>query len=374
MRTHPHYSEKTPINKLTAQGSFTFGQLATETRLGFVDTNLREIYFLLVQHCANHVRSAFVETTVNRLILADKHFAQSSKETLLPALAPFDAFLVVLVEKLSFATPVELPSEEQMEQEAGFGGRDQVILISELLDCGFLIIYDRPGELPGYKLDGSFDWEGRFRFFGRAHVAWTAKKKQSAPVNNVAAKATDIGVSRPATTYGVLRWDQLPGVEDDEPVEFDLGATWAESHSALRRMLQESAVDLVLADKANQTAKVELSVRGKLPGDKAQRQLGYVDTLLSRLLGMLGEGKAFVAPNLRGVQQSIRGATGNRPQIIEAALDSGVFMLARCEDSRQLILEINPKLSWDMLSKYPKTSAVCTALLGEASSTTSSEG
>lgn len=360
------------INKLTTQGTFTLGQLATEIRRGFTGTNLREIYFLLVQHCANHVRSVFVETTQNRLILADSHFAQSSKESLLPALAAFDAFLVALVGILSFATPVELPTEEQLEQETGFGGRDQVILVSELLDCGFLIIDDRPGELPGYMLDGSFDWEGRFRFFRRAHAAWTAKQKKTIPDNNVP-EAADTEVRHPATTYGVLRRDQLPEVEDDEPVEFDLGPTWAENRSALRRLLQESAVDLALADKAKQRVKVDLSLRGKPPGDKAQRQLGYVDTLLSRLLGMLGDGKAFIAPNMRGVQQAIRKATGNRPEIIEAALDAGVFRLARREDSHQLMLEINPQLSWDVLANYPKTSAVCAALIGEAPPITASE-
>lgn len=352
------------INKLTDQGTFTFGQLATEVLRGFADTNLREIYFLLVQYCANHVRSVFVETTLNRLILADSHFAQSSKETLLPALATFDAFLVVLVEKLSFSTPVDLPTEEQLEQEAGFGGRDQVILVSELLGCGFLIIDDQPGELPGYRLDDSFDWEGRFRFFGRAHAAWAAKKNQTAPAINVS-QVANIGERRLATTYGILRGGQLPEVEDDEPAEFDLEVTWAENHTALRQMLQESAVDLALVHKAKQRAKAVLSVRGKLPGDKAQRQLGYVDTLLSRLLGMLGEGKVFVAPNMRGVQLVIRGATGNRLEIIEAALKSGVFVLARSEESSQLKLEINPELSWDILAKYPKTSAVCTVLLGK---------
>lgn len=356
------------ISKLTVQGPFTLSQLATEIRHGFADTNLREIYFLLVRHCANHVRSVFVEATLNRLILTDNLFAQSSKETLLPALATFDAFLIVLVEKLNFSTPIELPTEAQLEQETGFVGRDQVILVSELLDCGFLIIDDRPGELPAYMLDGSFDWEGRFRFFRGAHAAWTSKNKQTTHAKSVA-ESTDVAVRRPATTFGVLRGDQLPEVEDDEPEQFELRATWAENHSALRQLLQQSALDLTLADRG----KAVPSVRGKLPGDKAQRQLGYVDTLLSRLLSMLSEGKVFVAPNMRGVQQAIRGATGNRPEIVEAALDSGLFILASRENSRQLVLEINPELSWDLLAKYPKTRSVCTALLGEAPSTIPSE-
>lgn len=362
------------INKLTAQGAFTLGQLATEIRRGFAGTNLREIYVLLVQHCANHVRSVFVETTQNRLILADGRFTQTTKETLLPALVAFDAFLVVLVGKLSFSTPVELPTEEQMEQESGFGGRDQVILVSELLDCGFLVIDDRPGELPGYMLDDSFDWEGRFHFFGRAHAAWTAKQKQAAPAKDVAARTAGIEVGRPVTAYGVLRGDQLPEADDDGPGEFDLGPAWEQNRSALRRLLQESAVSLVHTDKTKQSAKMEPNVRGKLPGDKAQRQLGYVDTLLSRLLGMLGDGKAFVAPNMRGVLRAIREVTGNRPEIIEAALDAGVFRLTRREDSHQLMLEINPELSWELLAIYPKTRAACTTLLGDASSTTASEG
>lgn len=353
------------INKLTAQGAFTLGQLASETRRGFASTNLREIYFLLVQYCANHVRSVFVETTQNRLILADSQFSQSTKEKLLPALAAFDAFLVILVGRLNFATSVDLPTEEQLEHETGFGGRDQVILVAELLDCGFLIIDDRPGELPGYILDSSFDWEGRFRFFGRAHAAWSAKQKQTAPAKDVAA-ADDSEKDRSAAAYGILRRNQLPEIDDEL---FALDPTLTENRTALRRLLQESAADLVLADKAKQRDKAELGVRGKLPGDKAQRQIGYVDTLLSRLLGMLGAGKVIAGKNPRGVQQAIRQATGNRPEIIEAALNTGVFRLARSEDSHQLALEISPDLSWELLAQYPKTSAACTALLGEVSET-----
>lgn len=357
------------VDKLTAAGAFTFGQLAAETRRGFTGTNLREIYILLVQHCANHVRSVFVEATANRLILREGQFEQSTREMLPAALAPFDAFLFVLVGKLNFHTPAGLPTEEQLERDTGFGGRDQVILVSELLDVGFLMLDDRPGELPHYTLDGSFEgWEGRFRFFGRAHAAWLAKQKLTAPASDGTDQPADIEVRRPATAYGVLRGDQLPEVDDDAPVQFDLDPTWVENRAALRQMLQKSAVVLVLADKAKKQATADLSVRGKLPGDKAQRQLGYVDTLLSRLLGMLGNGKTFVAPNTRGAVQLIRQATGNRPEIIEAALNAGVVRLARLENARhrQLALEINPALSWPVLAKYPKTSAACAALLGDA--------
>ena len=49
---------------------------------------------------------------------------------------------------------------------------EQLLLIGELLDAGFLLIDDRPGELPLYELSEDFGWDGRFRLFQLAHHAW----------------------------------------------------------------------------------------------------------------------------------------------------------------------------------------------------------
>lgn len=335
------------INKLTALGEFTFGQLVAETRQGFAGSRLREIYYLLIQRCANHVRSIFVETTLNRLILSEGRFSQSTKETLLAALVRFDAFLVVLVGQLNFSKPTELPTEDQLEVKTAINGREQVILISELLYCGFLVLDDRPGELPCYMLDDSFEWERRFRFFEQAHVAWTVKKRKAALADDVA--ATDGDEIRTDAAYGVLRQSQLPEFDDEG-----------------------DEANLALTERAGQRALVDPRVRGKLPGSKAERQAGYVDTLLTRLFDMLQAGKVFAAPNSRGIQQAIKATTGNRLEIIEAALNSGVVSIVSRKGSRhkeRFVLEINPDLSWETLEQYPQTKMACATLLNAPSDT-----
>lgn len=155
------------LDRLTAAGDFCFGDVVEAVRQRFSSAGLREIYFLLVQHCANHVRSAFAETTQNRLILKDGRFSQSSREALELALAPFDAFLAYLIGKLSATEARELPPEDQVERGTGVSGPDLVVLISELLDCGLLVLNDVPGALPRYALDPEFEWERRYKLFFR---------------------------------------------------------------------------------------------------------------------------------------------------------------------------------------------------------------
>lgn len=161
------------LDRLTAAGDFSFGNVVADVRQGFAGASVREIYFLLVQHCANHVRSVFSEATQNRLILRDSRFSQSSHESLFPALAPFDEFLAYLLSKLAVSQSRELPSEEEIERDTGVNGGDQVILVSELLDSGLLVLDDVPGALPYYSLEPEFEWEdGRYKLFPRARAAW----------------------------------------------------------------------------------------------------------------------------------------------------------------------------------------------------------
>lgn len=55
------------IDKLAPAG-FTLKDIFIEVRCRTPSATVREVYFLLVQHCANHPRSVFVEETVNRLV------------------------------------------------------------------------------------------------------------------------------------------------------------------------------------------------------------------------------------------------------------------------------------------------------------------
>lgn len=353
------------INKLTDFGGFTFSQLATETRQGFAGTNLREIYILLIQHCANHVRSVFVDTTQNRLILAGDHFTQSTKESLWAALVPFDAFLVGLIGKLSFVTPIALPTEEQIERETGIRGRDQVILVSELLDCGFLILDDRPGELPYYTLDISFDeWKGRFKLFPKGHTAWTVKLRQHERIalqidNN---GKDDFDVDAPVS-YGVLRGDQLPEADGDEDIDF----------ASLDKVLRESearAAQHRLAHPRPATTPKQSHPPITIVTPKTQvPERQQVDSFLAKLLATVAAGESFTAQNWNALAQRVAQVTTTPDHIAKLALDPvakhpKVFFVA--DTGEQCTLRVNPMLRWDMLLSYPKTRSVCDKLLGAA--------
>ncbi|HEU0220116.1 MAG TPA: phospholipase D-like domain-containing protein [Gallionella sp.] len=357
------------INKLTV-GAFTFSQLAMETRRGFADTNLREIYILLVQHCANHVRSVFVDSTQNRLILKDGHFTQSTKETLWPALAPFDAFLVAIIGKLSFSTPAALPTEERLERETGIGGRDQVILVSELLDCGFLVLDDRPGELPYYTLDSLFDeWGGRFKLFPKAHSAWEVKQRQSARTTpQIDIDDDNFDIDTPAS-YGVLRSDQLPEIEDEDDDDIDF--------AGLEKVLRESEVRAAQRKLEHPTKRKGPATTPKKSHEPVKIAIPkpevlerhQVDAFLARLLTSVAGGRLFTAQDWSALTQYVAQVTMTQEPIVRIALDPvakhpKVFLVA--DQGGHCLLSINPMLRWDMLLSYPKTRAVCDKLLESA--------
>jgi len=136
------------LDALTGTGSFTLGDMVRDVKAGFKATSPREVYVLLIQHCANHSRSAFAPTTVNRLILDDDgRFSQSTREAIPGAFAVFDAFLVYLIQHLYFDITLELPAEHFIEDETGLPGSSQVLLIGELLDCGLLELDDVAGDM-----------------------------------------------------------------------------------------------------------------------------------------------------------------------------------------------------------------------------------
>lgn len=327
------------IDELTARGSFTFGDLLTQTRSGFTGAGLREIYFLLVQHCANHVRSVFAESTINRLILSAGRFAQSTRDTLPEALDAFDYFLVTLIGTFSFSMAHQIPGEEILEKETGFCGRDQIILTAELLECGFLSLDDRPGELPQYQLDKSFEgWDGRFKLFANARAAWTAKHRQKSatvilPNGDEEEPADEASIAR------VLRRDALLEFEDT-----DLDA------ASIDRMMRET------------DAKVQLHTRQR---EEVKRE--QVDALLAKMLPRVRGGQRFGAYGHQKLIQFVAQRLGVPANIVSAALGNTgphprVFVEAHGPGKfRQL--EVNSDLTRDMLEAYPQTLAVCDRIL-----------
>ena len=221
------------IDILASRG-FTLGQIVSVVRQSVPRASAREVYLLLLQHCANHPRSVFVESTVNRLIVSAGIFTQSDAPRLANALNAFDIYLVALVRAVRFDGPADLPSEADLATESGIDARDQLILISELLDAGFFEMLDLPGELPKYELAEDFDWAGRFRLFTQAKHAWDAM--HSKPRNRVSPSPQRIDC------------------EDDEDEDEEEVPSFVEEQRLLRQMrLDETKKDrknLIAAESA----------------------------------------------------------------------------------------------------------------------------
>lgn len=369
------------VDKLTARGRFTFGQVAAETRRGFAASNLREVYFLLVQHCANHPRSALAAETQNRLILTDGLFLQSTKDALPRALEPFDAFLALLVTYLTFEQPAALPSFADIERETGFGDRDQSILVSELVDAGFLIEEDRSGELPWYQLDGAFDgWERRFKLFPRAHASWDAKRRRQSHQGRLMVACNEDEIEPPIRTRGVLRDDQLPEVDDSgEDIDFaGLEKEIAAGAATHPRLATSEAIQAAkrkhkqqLKDAARTPAEFPLPPlpRKATPVIQSLPEVtrGEADTFLAKLLTAVAGGQAFTAPDWHALTAKVAQETQSPEGVTRIALNPiykhpQVFLVAVRGNGVEI--QVNPLLKWDMLIRYPKTRAACEQLLG----------
>ncbi|WP_171817323.1 hypothetical protein [Sulfuritalea hydrogenivorans] len=385
------------IDKCTARGSFTFGQLVEETRREFGGAGLREIYFLLVQHCANHLRSVFVEDTQNRLTLTDGRFAQSTRETLPRALASFDAFLVTLIGCLDFHVAQELPFEEALESDTGFRGAEQVILVAELLNSGFLILVDIPGELPHYLLDGSFDWTGRFKLFPRARTEWLVREKHS-PQRREADEDDDEEDDSPA------RWsvENPPSTKSWEGVDFDglnmLLQKYADAAANRQALADQKRAEKRAAKAASQSvqnaapsapdpvtptsevrapaplsmveavASSSLEAFDVLSNSPTRRsEFAHVDSFLAKLLTVISEGRSFTAPDWHALAKIVAEATDTPLDIVWKSLDpaSGhakIFVVG--VKGQESILRVNPALSWEQLIRYPRTRAACEKFQG----------
>lgn len=304
------------INTL-ARDKFTFNQVVVSVHRGFPSASIREIYFALLQHCANHVRSVFAENTRNRLILSDGTFIQSARELITQALEPFDIFLANLIHHFDFIQHRDLPNEERIENKTSFRGNDQVILISELLDCGLLELEDVAGHLPRYRLSEDFEWNGRYRLFAKSMHDWFAKR--SAPASKIEVSKLNneddddfLSEKRDA--------DQIP--------DKVLKAAYAQVEFERRKK-----VDKVLAQiLAHLFSGEHLQVTKSLPINLAQE----------------------TGVGVRIVQMVISGIGEATPKVILLTHASG---LGR-------IVSIHPNLDWKDLADYPLTQNTCKNFLG----------
>ena len=325
-----------------ADNGFALRQIVESIRQEFPDSTVREIYFLLLQYCANHVRSVFSENTRNRLILEGGRFRQSSKESIHQALAPFDNFLAYLVHRFDFSGPSDMPHEDELLATTGIRIQDQIILILDLLDCGFLAIMDIAGQLPQYSLSDVFEWNGRYKLFAKALLEWNAKK------NKFEQRTEGSGQKHSAKLIntGVLRVD-LSDVVGDSSIEpyFDNDKM---SLSDFLRIENEKTQN---AEEAR-AEKLEINRRNRHDGiDK------ILAHLLARLLStkqllstqsLLMELPAELDVNPKWVQQILRGDESDIPKVVVATKKS---------------VSINPRLDWNDLADFPRTQSVCKSFL-----------
>lgn len=319
------------INTL-ARGSFSFGEVVSGVRATSANASVREVYFALLQHCANHVRSVFAENTRNRLILNDGIFTQSTRELIPQALAPFDSLLVIFIHHYDFSQFRDMPNESSIETQTGIIGGDQVILTSELLDCGFLDIEDIAGHLPRYKLSEDFEWEGRYKLFPKAMHDWIAKKNISLPkVSIIQNSEDDDDFLDEHSIFGRIPDDDSLFESDDEAKPWNRSAS-TEAFAAKTEL-----------------ARVQQERREK------------IDKVLSYILTILFSGQKLHPTKQLAEQISTDLGIGrNLAQLIISGKGKGMPSVILTAKNN---ISINPRLAWKELKDYPRTQDVCRKFL-----------
>lgn len=313
------------------EGKFSFGQVVANIYQVFPTGGIREIFFALLQHCANHVRSVFAENTRNRLILNDGKFIQSTRELIPQALAPFDSFLAGLVHHFDFSQARDLPDEDNIEKQTGIRGDHQVLLVSELLDCGFLELEDVAGHLPRYRLSEDFEWDGRYKLFTKSMHDWSAKKNR--PMRH-------LEISIPRSTVD----------RDNLGTEFTLTQTFD-------KLFEGN--EPTSGGKRNVTKDV-LSANAESIRVKKERQ-GRIDKVLSSVIIRLFSGEKLLATKELAAQISNETSVGARLVwlIISGKGKEIPLVIMR----RQNGIAICPGLDWKALTDYPLTKNVCKTFL-----------
>lgn len=315
------------INTLADEG-FVFKRIVQDVEQTYPTSTIREIYFAVLQHCANHVRSVFAENTRNRLILTDGKFRQSTRDIISEALVPFDKFLKQLVHHFEFDNDMDVPNEDAFEILTGIRGADQVILISELLECGFLEINDIAGKLPQYKLSEDFEWDGRFKLFAGAMHDWQAKKEHRAVAGQTLLK--------------------METEEDDD--DFSGGYSISE-------MPEEFS-----SEDIHEWSEPRNMVRANSEIERIQKERHEkIDRVLSLLLSQLIAGKTLASN--KDFARTISEKLGIGYPLVWRIVSCKEKAMPRLFIHSKGNLVLNPGISWGSLKNYPKTKELCKTFL-----------
>lgn len=331
------------INNL-AESGFGFGQIVENIRQVYPEATTREIYFALLQHCANHVRSVFSENTRNRLILIDGRFTQSSSDLIPRALALFDSFLEYLVDRFDFDEVRDMPDESDLEALTGIPGHEQIILIWELLDCGFLEIEDIAGRLPQYNLSEAFEWSGRYKLFSKAMHDWKTKKKGTFQRTE---KLKRKNSRNPNKT-------ELPLVE--------MGVGVLSSERAVEPFLSEEKMSLsdFLRSEREKAEIAERARKDQLAVNRQTRHDG-IDKILAHLLQTLLSGKRL--PSAKELLVELPAKLSVKPKWVQQVLRGEEADIPIVIMVRGNAVSINPSFDWSDVVDFPLTQGVCKTFL-----------
>jgi hypothetical protein len=339
---HVHYATlrealESAIDSLAEQG-FVFSQIVDSIRLSFPAASIREVYFSLVQHCANHVRSVFSENTQNRLILTNGRFTQSSKDLIFIALERFDLFLSILVSHLNFDRAQNPPDEDALIALTGFAGHHQVILIADLLESGFLEFDDVPGHLPRYCLSNTFEWSSRYKLFRTALQAWNRRKNETI--------ANPIKPQLGNTRYQV----------DDEVSDAFLSDSPTESQLIERVSLS----DYLRSEREREVATTKK--RDEQLEIQRQKHRNGIDRILAHILLSLTSGQS--SPLAKDLLSDLPMRLDVDAKWVQQVLDSKVPDLPHALLTKKNLVSIDPHLDWKDLENYPLAQGVCKSFLG----------
>ena len=320
-----------------AKNEFSLGLVVANVRLVFPSASIREIYFSLLQHCANHERSVFMQVTKNRLILSNGKFTQSTQEDIFDALAPFDLFLVELIHHFDFNEIRSLPSESGIVKRTGIGGDSQVVLFSALSECGFLDLEDAPGRLPRYKLSWDFEWTGRYKLFIKAMHDWTAKKERPSPrfgalvpINKKRAINKDNEISLNKILYDNFEDDEA---NPDWGQNLVTGIKSANAELSQMKIEHRKEVDKVMAHFLRRLIAGEKLEVNKELAQQISKEIQVRNQLIWLIIS--GEGRGM-------------------PKVISPVMDL----------RKRQVISINPSLDWKDLAHYPLTQNACKTFLG----------
>ena len=223
-----------------------------------------------------------------------------------------------------------MSDEDDLEVLTGIRGQDQTILISGLLECGFLEIEDIAGHLPQYRLSEAFEWSGRYKLIMKAMHVWNAKKNM-----------------------------EIRRAERSKP---KISTFAISAEPAIEPVL--SIENMSLSDYLrSESKKMEMAERARKEQQAANRQHRHdgIDKILAHLLLTLLSGKqlppkedmlaalpAELNVNPKWVQQVIRGEESDIPRVIVTS---------------RTAVSINPRLDWKDLADYPLTQGVCKMFL-----------